>query len=99
MATNPRCQGADIFRQNDNDYDGKDNYNELADQKKQVHWELFLEYNPGQTTHNWTLFPWTGGDAFGGELVRSGLVSGEGTVSEIADQVCIVVTKGGASIH
>src|SRR5262245_25428724 len=99
MATNPRCQGVDVFRQNHPDYDGKINFDELADQMKQVHWTLFLEYNPGQTTHNWTLFPWTGGDVGGGELVFSGIVSGEGTVSQIADQICIVVTKRGASIH
>src|SRR6516225_1489576 len=55
LATNPRCQGVDVFRQNDHDYDGKNNFNELADQMKQVHWDLFLDYNPGQTTHNWTL--------------------------------------------
>jgi hypothetical protein len=39
------------------DYDGKNNITELADQMKQVHWDLFLEYNPGQTIHDWTLFP------------------------------------------
>jgi len=99
MATNPRCQGVDVFRQTDHDFDGNDNLNELADQLKQVHWTLFLEYNPGQATHNWTLFPWTGGSVSGGELVRSGLVSGEGTVSQIADQICTVVMKRGASIH
>jgi hypothetical protein len=99
MATNPRCQGVDVFRQNHPDYDSKINFDELADQMKQVHWTLFLEYNPGQTTHNWTLIPWTGGDVSGGELVPGGLVEGEGTVSQIADQICIVVTKGGANVH
>src|SRR6516164_7737224 len=87
MATNPRCQGVDVFRQNDYHYDDKANFDELADQMKQVHWTLSLEYNPGQTTHNWTLFPWTGGDVSGGELVKGGMVSGEGTVSQIADQI------------
>jgi hypothetical protein len=99
MATNPRCQSVDVFRQNHPDYDGKINFDELADQMKQVHWTLFLEYNPGQTTHNWTLFPWTGGDVSGGELVPGGMVEGEGTVSQIAEQICTVVTKRGASIH
>ena len=32
MATNPRCQGVDVFRQNHPDYDGKINFDELADQ-------------------------------------------------------------------
>src|SRR5215472_14679086 len=99
MATNPRCQGADVFRQNHPDYDGKINFNELANQMKQVHWTLFLEYNPGKTTHNWTLFSWTGGDVSGGELVPGGMVEGEGTVSQIGDQICIVVTKRGANIR
>ena len=98
MVTNTRCQGVDVFRQNDYKYDGEINFNELADQMKQVHWTLFLGYNPGQTTHSWTLFPKTGGD-FGGEIVLSGMVSGEGTVSQIADQICIAVTKRGANIH
>jgi len=98
MATNPRCQGVDVFQQNHSDYDGKNNFNELADQMKQVHWDLYLDYNPGQTTHNWTLFPKTGGVS-GGELVINGIVEGEGTVSQIADQICIVVTKRGANIH
>ena len=31
MATNPRCQGVDVFRQNHPDYDGKINFDELAD--------------------------------------------------------------------
>ena len=98
MATNPRCHGVDVFRQNDYKYDGEINFNELADQMKQVHWDLFLEYNPGQTTHNWTLFPKTGGVS-GGEIVLSGMASGEGTVSQIADQICIVVKKQGANIR
>ena len=98
MATNPRCQGVDVFQQNHSDYDGKNNFNELADQMKQVHWDLYLDYNPGQTTHNWTLFPKTGGVS-GGELVINGIVEGEGTVSQIADQICIVVTKRGENIH
>src|SRR5262249_36995819 len=104
MATNPRCHGVDVFRQSHPDYEGKINFNELADQLKQVHWTLFLEYNPGQTAHNWTLFPWTGGDGSGGGLVvggfvAGGLVEGEVTVSQIPDQICIVVTKGGANVH
>ena len=96
MATSPRCQGVNVFRQNHPGYDG--NFNELADQMKQVHWDLYLDYNPGQTTHNWTLFPKTGGVS-GGELVLNGIVEGEGTVSQIADQICIAVKKQGASIH
>src|SRR5262249_47920124 len=99
MATNPRCHGVDVFQQNHPDYDGKNNFDELADQMKQVHWDLFLEYYPGHPTHNWTLFPKTGGDVFGGKIVTSGIVSGEGTVSQIADQICVVVTKRGANIH
>ena len=99
MATNPHCQGVDVFRLNDYHYDDKANFDELADQMKQVHWTLSLEYNPGQTTHNWTLFPWTGGNEFGAELVKGGMVSGEGSVSQIADQICIVVTKRGANVH
>jgi hypothetical protein len=98
MATNPRCQGVDVFRQNDDDYDGKNNLAELEGQMKQAHWELFLDYNPGLITHHWTLFPWTGGVA-GGDIVKSGIVSGEGTVSQIADQICTVVTKQGANIR
>jgi hypothetical protein len=98
MATNTRCQGVDEFRLNDYKYDGEINLNELADQMKQAHWTLFLGYNPGQTIHIWTLFPWTGG-VTGGEIVHSGMVSGEGTVSQIADKICIAVKKQGANIR
>ena len=35
----------------------------------------------------------------GGELVPGGMVEGEGTVSQIGDQICIVVTKRGANIR
>jgi len=94
MATNTRCQGVHVFWLTDHDYDGKINYDELADQMKQAHWELFLEYQPGRTNHNWTLFPYTGGEV--PKLLDSGTVSGEGTVSQIADQICIAVTKRGA---
>jgi hypothetical protein len=99
MATNTRCQGVDVFRLNDDQYDGKNNLIELSDQMKQGHWGLHLDYSPGQTKHYWTLFPYTGGDLFGGKLVDSGVVSGEGTVSQIADQICTVVTKRGANIR
>src|SRR5260221_13163372 len=96
MATNPLCQGVDVFRQNDDDYDGKINFDELADQRKQVHWELFLEYNPGQTTHNWTLLPWTGGEWSGGGIVKSGIVEGGGTVARNVGQILLVVRQLGA---
>jgi hypothetical protein len=99
MATNTRCQSVDVFRLNDFKYDGENNITELADQMKQVHWDLFLEYNPGKTKHDWTLFPLAGGDVMGGKLISSGTVSGEGTASQIADQICTIVTKRGAKIH
>jgi hypothetical protein len=96
MTTNTRCQGVDVFRQTDYNYDGKNNLNELADPMKQGHWSLHLDYNPGRTNHNWTLFPYTGGEV---PKIQNGVVSGEGTVSQVADQICIVVMKRGANIH
>jgi hypothetical protein len=99
MATNTRCQGVDVFRLTDQEFDGKNNISELADQMEQAHWQLFLEYHPGQAKHTWTLFPYTGAEFLPGKFVVSGIVSGEGTASEIADQICIVVTKRGANIR
>jgi hypothetical protein len=99
MATTTRCQGVDVFRLTDGDYDGEINLSELADQIKQAHWSLLLHYRPGQIKHDWALIPYTGGDLSGGKLVSSGVVIGEGTASQIADQICTVVMKRGADIH
>jgi hypothetical protein len=96
LAINTRCPGVSIFRQNHPDYDGKNNFFELAEQEKQFHWDLFLDYNPGQKTHAWALFPKNGPQS--DAKMISGVLEGQGTAVEIADQICIVVTKRGANI-
>lgn len=92
LAINTRCAGVSVFRENHPSYDGRNNYLDLTTQRKQFHWVLFLDYTPGQKTHEWTLFP---NDA---DKPLNGMLEGQGTPAEIADQICTVVTKRGANI-
>jgi hypothetical protein len=94
LAVNTGCVGVTVIRDPDFDYDGKT----LVETNWKIrtqsdHWELHLDYNPGHKTYGWTLIPKKGLD-FAGSLV-----SGEGDTPKVADQVCTVVTKRGATIR
>jgi hypothetical protein len=53
-----------------------------------------VDYVPGSKVYNWALFPTASSGRPNGRMISS-----EGTVSQIAEQVCIVVTGQGASVY
>jgi hypothetical protein len=97
LAVNTRCGGVTIICDPHPDYDGgsSDTLQTNWNIKTQSdHWDLHLDYNPGQKTYGWTLFP-----TKAGALSSGPFVSGEGETPKVADQICIVVTKRGATIR
>jgi hypothetical protein len=97
LAVNTRCAGVTVIRSPHPDYDrgSSDILQTNRDiRNKNDHWDLHLDYNPGHKTYGWTLFPNKAGAHSAGSLV-----SGEGDTPKVADQICIVVTRRGATIR
>jgi hypothetical protein len=75
-------------------FDGKFNAVAMQAEERNDYWGLMVDYAPGSKVYSWALFP----------TARSGrpngrMISGEGAASQIAEQVCIVVTGRGASVR
>jgi hypothetical protein len=94
FSVNTRCAGAAAYIEGYDKFDGK--FNAVAMQAEELndYWDLMVDYAPGSKVYRRALFP----------TARSGrpngrMISGEGTVSQIAEQVCIVVTGHGASVR
>jgi hypothetical protein len=97
LAVNTRCGGVTVIRDLHQEYDPDwlvvyRTNRKIKDQKP--YWDLFLDYNPGLKVHGWTLFPQKAGGAPAGPMV-----SGEGDTAKIADQICAVIKRQGASIR
>lgn len=91
LAVNRDCKGVTAFLEGHDKYDGK--FNEAATQaKRNGYWSLMVDYVPGSKVYGWSLLPWKGE-----QMGR--MISGEGTVSQIAEQVCIVVNGQGAAVR
>ena len=92
LAVNARCGGVTVIRDPYPRYDSgwleTRQKNEEIRKNQSDHWDLHLDYNPGHKTYGWALFPNKGPH-----------VSGEGDTAKVADQICIVVTKAGATIR
>jgi len=93
LAVNTRCGGVTVIRNFDTGSSEKIENNQNIRQQKD-YWVLFLDYNPGQKTYGWTLFPEKAGGHSAGPLVN-----GEGDTAKVADQICTVVTRRGAAIR
>ena len=91
-----------VFRANHPAFDGMGDHFEIERQSKKAHWDLTLDYIAGRQTHGWHLLPYsaaTGGGPFQQRGQMGKMVEGEGTVAQIADQICTVVTNQGANIR
>jgi hypothetical protein len=95
LAAEPVCAGITVIRDPHPDFDGvgvsQTNY---ALKQQKAYWNLHLDYQPGSRVFGWTLFPNKAGMKSDGNLV-----SGEGTASKAAKQICIVASGGGATIR
>jgi hypothetical protein len=94
FAVNTRCTGVAAYIEGYDKFDGKFNAVAMQVEERNDYWDLMVDYAPGSKVYSWALFP----------TARSGrpngrMISGEGTVSQIAEQVCIVVTGHGASVR
>jgi hypothetical protein len=97
LAVNTRCRGVTVMRDPHSDYDR--GWFEVYEKNEKIknqsdYWSLHLDYNPGHKTYAWALFP----DKAGGDPAGP-FVGGEGDTSKVADQICAVVTRQGATIR
>jgi hypothetical protein len=96
LAVNTRCSSVSAYIEGYDKFDGKFNAAAMQAEEGSGYWSLMVDYAPGSKVHGWSLFPVS---ASGTTSSDSHLISGEGTVSQIAEQVCIVVTRHGSSIR
>jgi hypothetical protein len=94
FAVNTRCGGVAAYIEGYDKFDGKFNAVAMQAEERNDYWGLMVDYAPGSKVYSWALFP----------TARSGrpngrMISGEGAASQIAEQVCIVVTGRGASVR
>jgi hypothetical protein len=98
LAINIRCGGVTVIRDPHPDYDGPSSLetiqNNLKIKSQSDHWDLHLDYNPGQKTYWWTLFSYKAG-----ETQIGAIINGEGATLKIAHDICTVVTRRGATIR
>ena len=94
LAVDPVCFHVTVVKDPDRNYDAgstaasRANY---AIRQKKPFWDLHLDYRPGSKVFGWHLFPNDAG------LKSSGpWVSGEGTKTEAANQICSVASGCGA---
>ena len=95
LATTTTCAGVKVARSPHPDFDGADSLAKgLKLKANSPHWELLLDYEPGQSVFGWTLVPLQAHFASAGSFVN-----GEGNLRDAAEQICIVVTHRGATIR
>jgi hypothetical protein len=64
-------------------------------EERNDYWDLMVDYAPGSKVYSWARC--SRPRAVGDQMV--GMISGEGAASQIAEQVCIVVTGRGPSVR
>jgi hypothetical protein len=87
LAVNTRCSSVSAYIEGYDKFDGKFNAAAMQAEEGSGYWSLMVDYAPGSKVHGWSLFPV---NASGTTPSDGRLISGEGTVSQIAEQVCIV---------
>jgi len=104
LAINTRCGGVTVMFDPHPDYDrygySDANAKIWKIRRQSAHWDLHLDHSPGQKTYAWTLFANKAAGFWGNGLPQQdGMVSGEGAnIPQVADQICTVVTRQGATI-
>jgi hypothetical protein len=93
LAVEPLCSHVTVVKDPHPNYDAGSSASRanLAVRKKNPFWDLHLDYRPGSKVFGWHLFPNDAG------LKSSGpFVSGEGTTTKAASQICVVASGRGA---
>jgi hypothetical protein len=88
LIVNGRCAGVSAYIEGYDKFDGKLNAAAMQAEEGGAFWSLMVDYAPGSEVHGWSLFP----ESASGGTPNGRMISGAGTVSQIAEQVCIVVT-------
>jgi hypothetical protein len=104
VAVTPRCKGVTISLLFDPSYDGEVDQPETLALMQKDYWSLLVDYTPVGNRYQWAMFPepfvFSGGQSISG--IKSGdrrAVLGEGTVPQIVEQICTVVTGQGGTIR
>ena len=95
LAVNVRCAGVSAYIEGYDKFDGKLNAAAMQAEERGAFWSLMVDYAPGSEVHGWSLFP----ENASGGTPNGRMISGTGTVSQIAEQVCIVVTGQGRGVR
>jgi hypothetical protein len=93
LVMNARCAGVSAYIEGYDKFDGKLNAAAMLAEERGAFWSLMVDYAPGSEVYAWSLFP----ENASGGAPNGRLISGAGTVSQIAEQVCIVITGQGKS--
>jgi len=88
LIVNTRCAGVSAYIEGYDKFDGKLNAAAMQAEERGAFWSLMVDYAPGSEVYGWSLFP----ENANGDTPNGRMISGAGTVSQIAEQVCIVVT-------
>jgi hypothetical protein len=96
LAVNTRCSGVSAYIEGYDKFDGKFNAAAMQAEERGAFWSLMVDFVPGSKVHAWSLFPEY---AVSATSPNARLISGDGTVAQIAEQVCTVVTGHGSSAH
>ena len=88
LIVNARCAGVTAYIEGYDKFDGKLNAAAMQAEKRGAFWNLMVDYAPGSEVYGWSLFP----ENANGGIPNGRMISGAGTVSQIAEQVCVVVT-------
>ena len=88
LIVNTRCAGVFVYIEGYDKFDGKLNAAAMQAEKRGAFWNLMVDYAPGSEVYGWSLFP----ENANGGIPNGRMISGAGTVSQIAEQVCVVVT-------
>jgi hypothetical protein len=91
LARNPNCDIA-VMRLTDGKTDPELKNN--SDALRRANWELNLNFAPGLTKQSWTLWPHKDGEID----TKSSTMEGEGDASQIAHDICTIITRRGAKI-
>ena len=94
LAVEPLCFHVTVVKDPHRNYDVGSSAASRANfaiRQKKPFWDLQLDYRPGSKVFGWHLFPNAAGQKISGPLV-----SGEGTMTEAAREICAVASGRGA---
>jgi hypothetical protein len=95
LALNTSCAGVTVIRDPHPKYDGggwSQTNRKIRDQK--AHWDLHLDFRPGEKTYAWWLF-----SRSAGSMSWNAIIDGQGETPKVANDICVAVSGRGATIQ